>query len=145
MLHFSPILNLIPLSVTFALFIAFLNLKMDQQEVNRKIMNVEQLKLKAVNESRKCGKDLTNKTVIVMMIKRRVENINKELGLLLKDYQQKTDQSISNEKLDKDSNVIKVMKNFSAKKSKVRQNRLQMYGVSRKSIYIFVGSNLSFS
>ena len=82
---FNPLLNLIPLSGFLALLISFWMSLQLTRELLEKLDDVEAVTISAVNTSRECGKEVANKTVIAMGLKRsvellinQIENINEE-------------------------------------------------------------------
>ena len=80
--------------------------------------------IRAVNTSRDCCKDLANKTVIAMGIKRSIDYRIKQLRDMNEEYSQQNDTIMakSNKDTIEDDPV-------NIPKKKIRQNRLQMYGV----------------
>ena len=153
MFMFHPFLNMIPLSGCLALLVSFLMSVQVTRELTEKLDEMEAMTSKAVNTSRECGKDVANKTVIAMSLKRTMEFLMKELKEL-KDVNVTTishanvdiklDKKLND--YDKEAGLIdttddKIEKNGGEmeKKTKVRQNRLQMYGVI---VFTFVRSLL---
>ena len=72
MIMFNPLLNLIPLSGFLALLISFWMSLQLTRELLEKLDDVEAVTMSAVNTSRECGKEVANKTVIAMGLKRSV-------------------------------------------------------------------------
>ena len=148
MFMFHPFLNMIPLSGCLALLISFLMGVQLTKELTEKLDEMEAMTSQAVNTSRECGKDVANKTVIAMSLNRTIEFMMKELKEINKvnittihhanvdnkldkniDYHDK-EAGLINSTNDKIENAEQMKNNGEMlKKTKVRQNRLQMYGV----------------
>ena len=79
MAMFSPVLNIIPLSGVLALLITLWISTQRNRELLEKLDEVEKVTISAVNTSRDCGKDLANKTVIAIGIKRSIDYRIKQL------------------------------------------------------------------
>ena len=150
---FNPLLNLIPLSGFLALLISFWMSLQLTRELLEKLDDVEAVTISAVNTSRECGKEVANKTVIAMGLKRsvellinQIENINEENDASLMNVMTnsvnttkmyplyKTHIASSTVKNMEHVNIAKVEPVKIPKKQKIRQNRLQMYGVIITSI-----------
>ena len=124
MVMFSPVLNVIPLSGVLALLITLWISTQRNRELLEKLDEVEKVTISAVNTSRDCGKDLANKTVIAIGIKRSIDYRIKQLRDMNEEYSQQNDTIMakSNKDTIEDDPV-------NIPKKKIRQNRLQMYGV----------------
>ena len=124
MVMFSPVLNIIPLSGVLALLITLWISTQRNRELLEKLDEVEKVTISAVNTSRDCGKDLANKTVIAIGIKRSIDYRIKQLRDMNEEYSQQNDTIMakSNKDTIEDDPV-------NIPKKKIRQNRLQMYGV----------------
>ena len=124
MAMFSPVLNIIPLSGVLALLITLWISTQRNRELLEKLDEVEKVTISAVNTSRDCGKDLANKTVIAMGIKRSIDYRIKQLrDMNEEDSQQDDTKMVRSNKETVEDDPVKIPK------KKIRQNRLQMYGV----------------
>ena len=95
-----------------------------------KLDEVEKVTVSAVNTSRECGKDLANKTVIAMGINRSIDYRMKQLRDMNEEYSQQKDTiMLKSSKETEEDDLVNIPK------KKIRQNRLQMYGV-RITTYI---------
>ena len=113
-----------------------------------KLDDVEAVTMSAVNTSRECGKEVANKTVIAMGLKRTVEllinkitkiNEEKDTSLIIKDPVNITEMDIVNITKVDPVNTTNMDPGKIKEKQKIRQNRLQMYGVT---ITIIICKNL---
>ena len=119
MVMFSPVLNVIPLSGVLALLITLWINTQINRELLEKLDEVEKVIISAVNTSRDCGKDLANKTVIAIGINYRI----KQLRDMNEEYSQQNDTIMAKSNKDTiEDDPVNIPK-------KIRQNRLQMYGV----------------
>ena len=124
MVMFSPVLNILPLSGVLALLITLWISSQRNRELLEKLDEVEKVTNSAVNTSRECGKDLANKTVIAMGIKRSIDYRNKQLSDMNEEDSQQNDTRMLKSNKDKiEDDPVKIPR------KKIRQNRLQMYGV----------------
>ena len=123
MVMFSPVLNIIPLSGVLALLITLWINTQINRELLEKLDEVENVTISAVNTSRICGKDLANKTVIAIGIKRSIDYRIKQLRDMNEEYSQQNDTIMAKSNKDTiEDDPVNIPK-------KIRQNRLQMYGV----------------
>ena len=122
-----PYLNAIPLTGMLVLLATFWRSWKLNRELKDKLDDVETDIVKAVNTSRECGKDLTNKTIISLRLKQRV-------GISVHQIQQMNgEESLSDDagNTTTHSSLKETSDGEKDKpaKQKIRQNRLQMYGV----------------
>ena len=152
---FNPFLTMIPLSGCLALLINYWISLQLTRELTEKLGDIEAVTINAVNTSRECGKDVANKTVIAIGLNISMEFMMKEL----KEINNVNKTTIShayvdtrmNENInnhDKQESFIKATKDKiesndeimnedkMLKKTEVRQNRLQMYGVKMVTMEI---------
>ena len=118
---FSPVLNIIPLSGVLALLITLWISTQRNKELFEKLNEVETVTISVANTSRECGKDLANKTVFAMGIKRSIVYRINQLREMNEEHSQHNDTRMEETIEDVSVNIPK---------KKIRQNRLQMYGVT---------------
>ena len=129
MAMFSPVLNIIPLSGVLALLITLWISTQRNKELFEKLNEVETVTISVPNTSRECGKDLANKTVFAMGIKRSIDYRINQLREMNEEHSQHNDTRMEETIEDVSVNIPK---------KKIRQNRLQMYGVRiMTDIFIF--------
>ena len=124
MVIIHPICNVIPFSGFLVLLITFWRSSQLNRELVEKLEEVETITAHAVNTSRECGKDLTNKTVIHLAVKRK-------LDFMMQDLKQMNGEKTFIENIEQNKlNLTKDSKaGHNQTKKKIRQNRMQMYGV----------------